>query len=275
MLSRVQPSHALRSQLLAASGFRHAFFTRNGGASIAPFDSLNFATHLGESPTHVAENFAIAAEDLGVKPEHILCVRQVHGTCSHVVTSNMVQDDAHKLDGDAVIAHESNVACGVRVADCAPILIADRQQGRVAAVHAGWRGTEQNIVGNVVRVLQAMGCNKRDLIAAVGPHIEVCCFETGPDVAARLSRMGPANCVVSVASNHLDMNLHADSNANLHVSLRSILNAQLIDAGIVQEQIDHIGGCTMCDAARFFSYRRDGQRSGRLLAAIVPRSTRA
>jgi hypothetical protein len=255
----VQPLHPLRAPLLVAAGFRHAFFTRRGGVSPAPFDSLNFAVHVGDDAGLVARNLAIAAQDLGVEPDRILYLQQVHGTTCHVVAPPFHHDETWKLEGDAVIAHDGTVACGVRVADCAPVLIADRCSGLAAAVHSGWRGTEQDIVGHVVRKLREMGSHPRDLVAAVGPHIERCCFETGHDVAAHLSRVSPVGDI-----------LHLGSGGRPHVDLRRILHAQLLEAGLGHEQVDHVRGCTMCEPDRFFSYRRDGQRSGRLLAAIVP-----
>jgi len=106
-----------------------------------------------------------------------------------------------------------------------------------------------------------MGSQSIDLLASVGPHIEVCCFATGRDVAERLARSSSAKNAVRNAEC-----------SQPHVDLRRILHAQLIDAGVHHEHVDHVGGCTMCDADRFFSYRREGQRTGRLLAAIVPRA---
>ena len=234
-LGPVQPPHALRAPLLSAAGFRHAFFTRLGGVSPAPFDSLNFAVHVGDEARLVAHNLAIAADDLGVEPDRILYLQQVHGTTCHVVAPPFHHDETWKLEGDAVIARDGTVACGVRVADCAPVLIADPASGLAAAVHSGWRGTEQNIIGHVVRALRDMGSLSRDLVAAVGPHIERCCFETGHDVAARLSRVSPVADI-----------LHLGPGGRPHVDLRRMLHAQLLEAGLGHGQIDHVRGCTTC-----------------------------
>jgi hypothetical protein len=221
---------------------------------------------VGDDPELVARNFEAAAEELHVQPEKILFLQQVHGTTSHVVAPPFHREQTIQLQGDAVVARDASVACAVRVADCAPILIADRISGAVAAIHSGWRGTEQNIVGHVTIFLKKFahshGYRGTDLLAAVGPHIETCCFEVGHDVAAQLSRCSPVADI-----------LHLGPKGRPHVDLRRILHAQLIEAGVPHEQIDHVRGCTLCDKTRFFSYRRDGTRSGRLLAAIVPHPT--
>ena len=253
---------ALRSPRRSAAGFRHAFFTRLGGFSLPPFHSLNFASHVGDDPASVARNLSIAAKDLNVDAQRILFLKQVHGIVTHLAAPPLSLDETEKWQGDALIAREPSIACGVRIADCAPILMADPVSGFVAAIHSGWRGTEQNITGHVIDTLRDHGCHAHHLIAAVGPHIERCCFETGHDVAARLSRASPVHDV-----------LHLGPRGRPHVDLRRILHAQLLQAGVRPNQIDHVRGCTVCDSERFFSYRRDGSRSGRLLAAIVPRKT--
>lgn len=256
----MQPIPALRARRLIDAGFSHAFFTRQGGASSEPFDSLNFSIDVGDDPEKVDENLAVAGRELGVDPARILFLRQVHGTTVHAVAPPHERSDTLSLQGDAVAAQDACVACGVRVADCAPVLLADRSSGTVAAVHSGWRGTQQNVVRHTVRFLREYVDTPLDLVAAVGPHIETCCFEVGHDVAALLSRASPVADTVRIGPR-----------GRPHVDLRRILHAQLIEAGVRHDDIEHVRGCTVCQKNHFFSYRRDGQRSGRLLAAIVPR----
>jgi hypothetical protein len=94
-----------------------------------------------------------------------------------------------------------------------------------------------------------------EVLAAIGPHIERCCFEVGRGVADQIARASDADDVVD------------DSRAKPHADLRRVIEAQLLRAGVVQ--VDHVHGCTMCDSERFHSYRRDGRVSGRMLAAIA------
>jgi hypothetical protein len=145
----------------------------------------------------------------------------------------------------------------VRSADCVPVLIADRRSGAVAAVHAGWRGVEQNVVGATLERLRALLGRPGELVAAVGPHIELEAFEVSAEIAERLRHASSVRDVVDA------------SRAKPHVDLRRIVRAQLTDAGLPDAAVDDVPGCTFADAARFFSFRRDGQRSGRHLSAIV------
>lgn len=252
-------AQALRSALLTRAGFRHAFFTRQGGVSKPPFDALNFSVNVGDEPAAVNTNLTLAGLHIGVDPNRILFVSQVHGTTAHAVAPPFDRETTLHLQGDAVVARDPSVACGVRIADCAPILIADPHSGAVAAVHSGWRGTQQNIVAHALRFLRAYVDAPIDPIVAVGPHIEPCCFEVGHDVAQLLARSSPVADTVSVGRQ-----------GRPHVDLRRIIHAQLLEAGVQHESIDHVRGCTVCHPATFFSYRRDGKRSGRMLAAIAP-----
>jgi YfiH family protein len=163
--------------------------------------------------------------------------------------------------GDITLARAAGVGCGVRSADCATVLAGDRRSGAVVAIHSGWRGTVGRAAIEGVAALRRLAGEGADVVAAIGPHIEACCFEVGDDVAAEL-----AGCsTVGAAATHREVG------ARPRVDLRRILHAQLEEAGVAPDAIDDVRGCTVCDGARFFSYRRDGQRSGRLLSAIVSR----
>lgn len=248
------------SNLLQAAGFRHAFFTRRGGVSEGAYASLNFAASNGDQPANVLRNVVVAEEALGVAPGRLYFVSQVHGVASVNVTGGETFQEIVARQGDVVVSRSVGVACGVRSADCGTLLIADRATGAVAAVHAGWRGTAAGVVGAAVRSLRALLSGEGDLIAAVGPHIERCCFEVGEDVAAELASASSAG---DAAIDH--------SGERPHVDLRRILESHLLEQGIAAPNIDHVRGCTVCEQSDFFSYRRDGKASGRLLSAIVAR----
>jgi hypothetical protein len=244
--------------LLVRGGFLHGFFTRQGGVSGGPFASLNFSALTGDDPDNVQENLARAAACLNVEPSRLFVLSQVHGVACREVHEGEDREIVAREEGDAVLAARGALACGVRVADCTPILVGDREGGAVAAIHAGWRGVEQDIVGAAIRRLSALAGPRARLIAAIGPHISRDAFEVGDDVADRLAASSP---VEGVTRRYPD--------GRMHVDLRRIVEAQLHRAGV--EEIDHVPGCTVLEPARFFSFRRDGQRSGRHLAAIAPR----
>jgi len=229
----------LRSTLLAREGFRHAFTTRLGGVSGAPFDALDFA--LLRDPAALAENRRRLARTLEV--DELRQVTQVHGARIVDAATASERDEA-----DALVAEPgSKLAVVVRVADCVPLLLADRASGRVAAVHAGWRGLAAGIVTAAAARLGGA------IVAAIGPCIGPCCFEVGEDVAFAIGRDATVGRV----------------NGKAFVDLRRGVRADLAAAGVAD--IEDVGGCTRCDRERFYSFRRDGDASGRLVGAIVAR----
>nr|WP_153819875.1 polyphenol oxidase family protein [Polyangium spumosum] len=248
------------SALLDADGFRHAFFTRKGGVSRAPYDSLNVAAAAtGDDASSVQENIRRCAEALGVPLPRLYILSQVHGTDAHILDGTEDRDEVVKRLGDITASRIPGVACGVRSADCVPVLLADRRSGAVVAVHSGWRGTVANAAAAGARVLCELSPSP-SIVAAIGPHIEPCCFEVGDDVAASLA--GASSAGASVVDR---------SRGRAHVDLRRVVHAQLEAAGVEPSLVDDVRGCTVCDHERWFSYRRDAAKSGRLLSAIVTR----
>jgi polyphenol oxidase len=251
----------LTSPLLSRAGFRHAFFTRRGGVSEGAFRSLNFSVSAGDDPARVAENLFRAGHALGVDAERIYFLSQVHGRAVECADGSEPRDAFVLRQGDIVVGARSNLACAVRSADCVPVLLADRVSGAVAAVHAGWRGVAGRAVeAGVVSLKQLVG-GPTQLIAAIGPHISLDSFEVSEEVASELLAASPDAAVVD------------RSKRRPHVDLRRIVRAQLASLGLEPSAIDDVWGCTVRDEAQFFSFRRDGQASGRLLSAIVPRGT--
>lgn len=254
---------ALRSALLDALGVRHAFFTREGGASRPPYDTLSFSVAAGDEPSAVAENRRRAAALLEVDETKLHYVSQVHG----VDVVALDRDDAPEASlarvGDVVLSRAPGVACGVRSADCVPVLLAAPSSGWVAAIHSGWRGTVANVVKSAVDALVARGVPARELSAAVGPHLERCCFEIGADVAASLAAASP----LGDAALSFGPSMRGAREETRRADLRAIVHAQLEAEGVTR--VDDVRGCTFCEPARFHSYRRSGAKSGRMLSAIV------
>jgi YfiH family protein len=248
----------LESALLRDAGFRHAFFTRNGGVSAGAYASLSFSIAAGDSAKNVRLNLQRAAFALGVEPERIHFMSQVHGRAVHTLSGEESQSEVLALEGDALVSSATNLACAVRSADCVPVLLADRRSGRVAAAHAGWRGAVAGIVTSSVRALRELGPNA-ELIAAIGPHISQAAFEVSDDVAEAILAASRDSSIVD------------RTREKPHVDLRRMLRAELRAEGLADSAIEDVWGCTVTDPARFFSFRRDGKQSGRHLSAIVPR----
>lgn len=253
------PAEYLESALLRESGFRHAFFTRRGGVSEGPYATLNFSRAVGDAPERVAQNLALAGEALSLPPDRIYFLSQVHGNGTVRLNGDEPAEAVLEREGDAVVSRAPGLACGVRTADCVPILVADRRSGAVAAIHAGWRGIVRGVVEAGVNALRETAGGEPELVAAVGPHIRLWSFEVDEDVAEELAAVSPVPCVVR------------RDGMKPHVRLDNIVRAKLAAVGLAPEHIDDVGGCTVSEDERFFSFRRDGKVGGRHLAAIVTR----
>lgn len=230
----------------------HGFSTRLGGVSEGRYASLNLGGRWGDVPDHVDENLRRVAAMASYDPGQLVRVRQVHGAAvlaAHEVSADSEADalwTGRDLPGaDRVVA--------VMTADCVPILICDRGATVVAAAHSGWRGTVANIAGQTVEILRTRGgARPADLLAAIGPCIEVAAFEVGEEVAAEFDER-------FVDRSHGE---------RPHVDLVACVRAQLEAAGIPAAQIERVGGCTHTDPKLYFSYRRDGAGIGQHLSLI-------
>lgn len=250
------PMIALKSELLTRLGVRHGFSTRLGGVSEGPFATLNVAVGPGDRPEAVQENLRRFADAVAVDPARLFQSSQVHGASVREIARGDVCERVLKEEADALIARDVGISVGVRVADCVPVLLFHEDSGHVAAVHAGWRGVVGQVVPAAMAAL-ARHSGARTIAAAIGPCIGVCCFEVGEEVVAAMEQTVPDDRVVS------------RTRQKPHVDLRRAVRAQLLSVGVADERIEDVPGCTRCDGERFFSFRRDGARSGRHLGAIA------
>jgi len=187
------------------------------------------------------------------EPAGCLRARQVHGaTVARVDARGRVVPG----EADAVLCERAGVPVGVVTADCVPVLLAGASGHHVAAVHAGWRGLAAGVVEAAASELAAAA--GEPLVAAVGPHIRVCCYEVdAPVVDALTTRFGAP--VVEGA-------LQPSRPGHHRVDLEALALADLARAGLSPAGVGTAAaGCTACDAERFHSYRRDGEASGRML----------
>ena len=259
----------LRASSLTALGFQHGSSTRKGGVSGAPFESLNLSVAVGDAPQHVAENQSRFAGAVGFDAARLLTLSQVHGRDVYEASSHDEPVRVRGLHGDALVA-PAGVPIAVRTADCVPVLIVDPETRWVGAAHAGWRGVLSNVVSQAVErlALRSRAPTVR-LVAAVFPHIRRCCFEVDDALAEQLSAAGPGagQRVFQVALGKPFV--CKPFVGKPFVALDAIVRAQLRAAGLPDAHIEDVPGCTCCDPERFFSYRRDGTRSGRHLTAVV------
>ncbi len=199
-------------------------------------------------------------------PPAVACRTQVHGRDVHVLRPAWATPAAlpeGPAEGDGLWTDVPGLTVAVRVADCTPILLWDPERGAVAAVHAGWRGTAQDIVGAALAVgRDALGVDPTRVRAAIGPCIGVCCFEVGPEVPEGLRGAGLADP---------EFGLTPGPRGRDHVDLRRANRSLLVRAGVRPERVEDVGGCTVCaPGPRYESYRRDGPAAGRMRALIAP-----
>ena len=249
-------------EYLSAQGITvpHAFTTRLGGVSQGYLASLNLGMHRGDDPINVQENYARLAAALGFDPGKLVLTWQIHSDIVRQVTA----EDASGIDHrnypqcDALITNDPGTALAVFTADCTPILFHDPVTGAVGAAHAGWRGTAAGIAARVVdTMVAAFGCDPRNIRAAIGPNIGVCCFETHTDVPeAMLAALGEEAKPYIIRSGE-----------KFRVDLKGINARFLRRAGV--ENIEIARECTVCQCHRFWSHRVTKGERGSQIAVII------
>jgi polyphenol oxidase len=221
--------------------------TRLGGVSPEPF-GMNLSSHVGDAQANVDENRRRFFGAVGVTEG----TRAVYQDQMHSSNINVVNGGEGVVkDSDALITGEPNVLLGVTVADCTPILLYEPKAKLIAAIHAGWRGTEQMITLAAVRKMVELGASPENIFAFIGASASGEKYEVGLEVATLFEEK------------HL-VDLH---NGKFLLDVKAANLDQLLFAGIPANQIDGSPLCTISDE-RLHSYRRDGKRSGRMLAVI-------
>lgn len=209
--------------------------TRQGGVSIAPYDSLNLGGHVGDNPLAVERNRILLNKLLPSEP---VWLEQIHGTLVANADRASCQPQA-----DACIARHRAAVCAVMTADCLPVLLCDAQGSVVGAAHAGWRGLRDGVIETTVL---AMGVAPQSLMAWLGPAISQEAFEVGEEVRAAFIAIQPQAASAFIAGQS------GKWLADIYALARLRLNA----LGVTQ--IYGGGRCTYREREQFFSYRRDG-----------------
>jgi YfiH family protein len=225
-------------------GVRGVFTTRAGGASLPPYAELNLGAHVGDDPRTVRDNRARVAAAVGLAPERLVFMEQVHGATVALVDGPAAEPPV----ADALVTRTAGLALVVMVADCVPLLLADPHAPVVAAVHAGRRGVELGVAVAALHAMQDCGARPERVQAWLGPAIGGCCYEVPAEMRAAVAAAAPG----AVAAEHGGGLSRAGRPA---LDLRAGLAAQLTAAGV--PHVGLAGGCT-ADDPEYFSYRRDG-----------------
>jgi YfiH family protein len=219
-------------------GGRVLFFTRRGGVSGEPFDTLNVGLNTADYEPAVEENRRRVAELIGVPRERWLETRQVHGANVARITE-LPDPDAEPPEADGIATPLEHVAAVVVTADCLPVALVSQEA--VAMIHAGWRGLAADILVDGVKAIRELGGDDAEVHVAIGPGIGVCCYEVNTWVHRAFMKYGRGTARLSN-----------------HANLKHIARLQLQHVGVAPENIHDVDICTMCaPRSLFHSHRRD------------------
>ena len=274
----------------------HAFSTRCGGVSRGPCAGLNLGFTKGEPKVRVENNRDLFFRQLRAERFALASLRQVHSTLvyqaghatsgelEYLLPGNQPADQLGPAqpEGDALLTDQAGILLSVRTADCLPLLLADPKHHAVAAIHAGWRGALGRIIEKTVGEMRRVyGSEPAGLLAVLGPSIRACCYEVGEDVeeafegrfpnADKFFRKPPGR---SASARFLPVltleppGHSVDPKPSTHLDLVAVAKDQLQGAGLAPRHIAAVDFCTACHPDLFYSYRRDGNGTGRMAAVV-------
>ncbi len=249
MIQLIQPDWS------APPAVHAAMTTRLGGVSLAPYDELNLGYATKDDRAAVAENERLVASAMGVQTDLIRWVYQVHGVDVRHAESLPLNAPlgATTIAGDAIVSHTPGLVCGIKIADCMPVLFAARDGSAVGAAHAGWRGLSGGVLENTVG---AMGSDPGEIVAWMGPCIGPEAFEVGEDVRDAFIKHDTRSDAYFTPRG---------TPGKFLCDLYSIARLRLAALGIA----DVTGGdyCTFDQPELFFSHRRN-PLTGRMAAFV-------
>ena len=222
--------------------------------------SFSLALHTGEDTKNIIANRNTLAIQLqSIQTLNFIVANQTHSDHIEVIRDGQTKgwhtvSDAVK-DCDAFISNVPNIVLSILTADCVPILLYDPKQKVIAAIHAGWKGTQAQIASKTVQKMKKeFHCDKEDIIAGIAPSIGHCCYEVGVDVAQHF--FDTPKGFTSIGEKYM-------------LDLPYINRQQLLNAGLEAKHIEMSNICTACEVEHFFSYRKEKGCSGRFMSMIA------
>ena len=249
----------MRSSLIP---LRHAFTTRFGGVSRGEYSSLNLGSTRGDDPDAVRENYRRVTAWFGADIDGCCVTKQVHGAVVRPVT----EKDRHvclgpvPYEADGIVTATRKLPIFCFTADCVPVLLCDALHGVIGAVHCGWRSSVQDILGEALAQMRALGARPESLCAAIGPAIGACCFETDRDVPEAVERWLDGDTAGLICRRE---------DGKYLVDLRAANARRLQSLGVPGTQIDVSEECTFCSHDKYWSHRYTRGRRGSQAAGIA------
>lgn len=240
-----------KSEIFSSSVVEHAFLGRQSGSSSGVYASLNCSKFVGDDDSNVAKNLDHVREMLSASS--LITLNQCHSISCIVVDATTKPD----LEADAMVTNVPGIAIGVLTADCAPILLADEKHKIIGAAHAGWRGAVHGVIKSTIDKMVELGADINEIKAAVGPCIGKDSYEIGEDFMREFKGSGSCFAIV---------------NSHLHFDLPKYCREQLLNTGVISNNIDVFWIDTFANPDDYFSYRyanmhTDG-KCGRNISAI-------
>ena len=240
----------------ALDGIQHGFFTRKGGASSGVFHGLNCGQASSDQDRMVEINRTRVAQAMDAPVEALVTIKQTHSP--DVVTLTSAPDGLRT--GDAMVTATPGLVLGILTADCQPVLLADAKAGVIGAAHAGWKGARDGVLENTLDAMEALGANRADITAVIGPTISQRNYEVGPELVEEFLDLDRETARFFAGG----------TGDRAQFDLPGYGLWLLRQAGV--GRAEWIGHCTYADEARFFSYRRATHRKeadyGRLISTI-------
>jgi len=224
------------------------YSNRMGGFSKPPYDSMNLGLHSGDNIKDVQANRDIFFKQIQIPPERMVFPAQIHSANVFHVTSPGIVPDC-----DALITSEKELYLTIQTADCFPVFLYEPQVEAVGIVHSGWRGTSKNIVGRTINLMvEKFECTPVNTVAAIGAGVQQACYQVDDTTATKFD----------------SKYLLDDGPGHFKLDVQARIVDQLQESGVLVENVEIDPTCTHCATDLYYSYRRDGKSSGRMMGII-------
>lgn len=264
----------------------HGFSTRIGGVSDGVYGSLNLGMNRGDEQARVTENWRRFMEKCGIGYRPFVCGKQVHGNNVHVATfedARWAYGPGEIIEADGYVTKEKELPIAIFTADCVPVLLEDKEAGVIGVIHCGWRSTVADIEGKAIEKMLELGASTSNINVAIGPAIEQCCFEVGPEVVEAANALLRKGTSISVNSKGFKAKLDSSAEESefavpgapdkYMLDLKAVVEQRMIQLGISSNNIEKVGMCTMCHPDRYYSHRYysqgDSNQSRGSLATVI------
>jgi YfiH family protein len=247
------------------------FTSRHGGVSQAPYATLNSGLHVNDVPEHVIRNRELIAEAVGQPFEAFTYAEQVHGNEVTIVSlqekgMGRASRETAIQAKDGFITNEKGIVLCAQFADCVPIFFYDPVKRVAGLAHAGWKGSVLNIsMATISLMTHTFGSQATDIRAAIGPSIRACCYEVDETVANRVTHV---LMDIKASSEERQAVMVDKGNGKYMLNLQELNRKLLLQAGILSSHIEVSQLCTSCSTDLFFSHRKEGGSTGRMIAWI-------